>query len=190
MTPQRKEHLYHQYVIPIVNDGVWYRKAGHYISAKDGERFVNETWPWLRSLRDKLGEEKHTPEERAYIYLHAWEYHGGQGVELLRLLNATSQLAPPLQQMLVARQQPEPQKEEPVNPTTNTAAATAFETRHFVYGTDVNQLGESQLIDAIKRLESEIADLKSVKTKSTKLAAKIKDLESMLAKVVEVLDAK
>lgn len=74
----------------------------------------------------------------------------------------------------------------------NSAAtnAPAFETRHFVNGRDVTGMRDDELINAIKALEGEIADLKSVKTKSKAITAKITSLEEMLAKTVEVLDAR
>ncbi len=68
--------------------------------------------------------------------------------------------------------------------------ATAFSTKHFVYGQDVTGMTEEQLIDAIKKIEAEIANLKTVKTESKKITDKIKALEVMLGSVVAALDAK
>ena len=42
----------------------------------------------------------------------------------------------------------------------------------------------------IRSVETEIDSLKTVKTPSTKIAAKIAELEDMLAKIVGVLDGK
>lgn len=83
----------------------------------------------------------------------------------------------------------EPTEEIPMNPTTATNAP-AFETRHLVYGLNVDSLTESELISAVKQVEGEIADLKAVKTKSSRITAKVKELEEMLTKIVEVLDKK
>jgi hypothetical protein len=47
-----------------------------------------------------------------------------------------------------------------------------------------------QLIDAIKKLEAEIADLKAVKTKSEHIKKRTAELDGMRINVVEVLDAK
>jgi len=80
-------------------------------------------------------------------------------------------------------------EEIPMNPTTATNAP-AFETRHLVYGRNVDSLTESELISAIKQVEGEIADLKAVKIKSSRITAKVKELEEMLTKIVEVLDKK
>jgi len=66
----------------------------------------------------------------------------------------------------------------------------AFETKHYVFGTDVSTMNEADLISAIKKVENEIANLKSVKTKSTKISAKIAELKGMLDEIVSVLDSK
>lgn len=73
---------------------------------------------------------------------------------------------------------------------TNTMTTIAFATKHFIFGQDTANMTEEQLIDAIKKIEAEIANLNTVKTKSAKIAAKIKELNDMLASVVGVLDAK
>lgn len=84
------------------------------------------------------------------------------------------------------------EKEITMNPNSisTTASGTPFETRHYVFGQNINDMTAGQLIEAVKRVENEITDLKSVKTKSTHIAAKIKELEGMLAKIVEQLDSK
>lgn len=66
----------------------------------------------------------------------------------------------------------------------------AFKTISYVYGTPVESLSEAQMIGAIKEVEKEIENLKTVKTKSSKIAAKIKELEAMLASIVTALDGK
>ena len=71
-----------------------------------------------------------------------------------------------------------------------TQTTVAFETKHYVYGMDVANMSSGQLIDAIKKLEAETADLKSVKAKSEHIKKRIAELEAMLVKIVEVLDAK
>lgn len=82
-------------------------------------------------------------------------------------------------------------EEIPMNSSNATnVSAVAFETRHLVYGRNVDSLTESELISAIKQVEGEIADLKAVKTKSSRITAKVKELEEMLTKIVEVLDKK
>jgi hypothetical protein len=66
----------------------------------------------------------------------------------------------------------------------------AFETRHFVFGIDIKSLSDDQLISGIKEVENEIADLKTVKTKSKKITDRISELDGMLKSIVEVLDAR
>lgn len=79
---------------------------------------------------------------------------------------------------------PQPESETIMNTTT-----PAFQTKHYIFGQDVSTMSTSQLIDSIKRVEKEITDLKAVATTSTKIGAMVEDLTSMLAKIVEVLDA-
>jgi hypothetical protein len=66
----------------------------------------------------------------------------------------------------------------------------AFETRNYVNGTDARNLSDEQLIDAIKKLEAEIAALATVKSKSKAIAKKGAELEAMLASTVELLDSR
>lgn len=68
--------------------------------------------------------------------------------------------------------------------------APAIEVKTYVFGDDVSQLTEDQLIDAIGLIEAKIAGLKEIKVESLRIKAKILDLESQLAAVVEVLDSK
>ena len=88
--------------------------------------------------------------------------------------------------------QPNPTQPDPTQqgPQTMNQTTVAFETKHYVYGMDVANMSSGQLIDAIKKLEAEIADLKGVKAKSEHIKKRIAELEGMLAKIVEVLDAK
>ena len=81
---------------------------------------------------------------------------------------------------------PSTEKEEPMN----TQPTTAFETVHYVYGTDVTKMTDDQLVEAIKQVEAEIAKLDVVKTKSKKIDAKKAELNEMLAKIVDTLDAR
>ena len=80
------------------------------------------------------------------------------------------------------------QENEDMNQTT--ISTPAFETRHFVNGRDVSSMSDNELIEAIRRLETEIADLKTVKTKSKAITKKIEELDGMLSKTVEILDAR
>ena len=66
--------------------------------------------------------------------------------------------------------------------------APAFETKNYIFGNDVATMSEEALIQAIKRVEEQITDLKAVKTKSTKIAANIAKLQEQLDSIVAELD--
>lgn len=186
MTPQRKEYLYHQYVTPIVNDGSWYRKAKPEFDNGDVPGFLDSIRPFYVELRTALGDDV-SARERAFIYMDIWAYYGGDLDELADQCPWDG-IQNEMYELLRQRsKQPQANKETPVNSTNN---SVAFETRHYVYGMDVANMNSGQLIEAIKRIEAEINDLKSVKAKSEHVKKRIAELEGMLAKVVEVLDAK
>lgn len=60
----------------------------------------------------------------------------------------------------------------------------------FINNVDVTTMSDDQLIDAIKKVEKEIEDLGSVKTKSKKIEAKISEANETLNKLVSLLDAR
>ena len=68
--------------------------------------------------------------------------------------------------------------------------ANYFETVHLVNGQNVKTLSDGQLIDAIKGIENAIHQLGSVQTKSTKIDAKIAELEVQKSEIVKILDAR
>lgn len=67
------------------------------------------------------------------------------------------------------------------------SALPAFQTKHFVYGQEVSTLTEDQLIQAVRRLDAEIADLASIQTPIKKVAEKITSLQTMKASIVDLL---
>lgn len=79
-----------------------------------------------------------------------------------------------------------------MNTTSNSSSVNTipFATRHEIFGQDTRHMSEGQLIEAIKKIEGEIANLGQVKTASKKIEAKKAELTAMLASVVEILDAK
>jgi hypothetical protein len=90
-----------------------------------------------------------------------------------------------------------PEGELPMNdnhskayPCSTATLAPAFETKSYIFGNEVKNMAEEALIGAIKRVEEQIADLKAVKTKSTKIAANIAKLQEQLASIVAELDAR
>jgi hypothetical protein len=88
----------------------------------------------------------------------------------------------------------EPQQENAMNDYTTgkitnpVKMAPAFETKNYIFGNDVEHMSEEALIQAIKRVEEQITDLKAVKTKSTKIAANIAKLQEQLDSIVAELD--
>ena len=201
MNQNRKYHLDTQYVLSLVNDGEWYRTCGRRLAGSVAHlRHVPSiTVNFVKRLANSLGEVSEI-EDRAYIYMQLVAYYGHSWAEIRNQIGAgelRNHMTKLIDERINERNnatlatetlQPIQQGETPVNQTTQ--AVPAFETKHYVFGQDVSNMTEGQLVDAIKRIENEIADLKTVKTKSTKITAKIAELNAMLAKVVEVLDAK
>lgn len=64
------------------------------------------------------------------------------------------------------------------------------ETKHFVGNQDVATMSADDLIDVVKRLEKEIADLKGVSSESKYIDGKVKELQTTLKDVVKHLDSK
>lgn len=82
-------------------------------------------------------------------------------------------------------------KEQTMNKTVDTTTpSVAFKTVHYVYGTDVTNMSANELLYAVKSVETEIASLDSVKTKSAYVVKRKAELNEMLVKIVEHLDAK
>ncbi len=194
MTPQRREHLYHQYVLSIINDSAVYRRIKECIDQCNGREFSGINRVEVSKIASSLGETMPDAEGRAYIAYMVWVYHGGTPQRLLDSLGEGHVLRPhlhalrkdlELQSAPQPASQPEPQEDQPVNNTT-----PAFETKHFVFGMDVANMTPGQLLEAIKKIENEIAELKLVKSKSEFIKKRIAELDGMLTKVVEVLDAK
>lgn len=68
--------------------------------------------------------------------------------------------------------------------------APAFKTVHYIYGVDVSTMSESDLILALKKVEEAMDDLGKIRTSSKKIATLKAELDVMLGKIVEALDAK
>lgn len=186
----REQWLHDQVYLTIVNDGDWYRKATASMPSFDRVRYVSNRW---REDLCPKEDRQMSPEERRIVNMWLYEDLLGRPLTLADIPSADGyrdtfvrHIAP----FRSTRYTPSTHEEIPMNPTPVNNSAVAFETRHFVYGTEVSSMSEAQLINAIKQIEAEIADLKAVKTKSSRITAKVKELEDMLAKVVEQLDKK
>lgn len=66
----------------------------------------------------------------------------------------------------------------------------AFETRYYVYGVEVKGMTDGQLIAAIKRVEGEISDLRSIAASSSKIAIQIAEKQQALTCIVAHLDSR
>ena len=73
---------------------------------------------------------------------------------------------------------------------TESSNTPAVETRVMVFGVNAAKMTDAELILAIKRIESEIDDLKSIRSHSKKVNERITALGEALNKVIEILDSK
>lgn len=209
----RVDHLVTQYVWALENDS----KAVPGLEEKIRDGHFRDFSAAIRSLivptRRLVGDNDLLVWEHAYICMETWFRLGGYGKALttqsgkrvwqesVESLNAVglhytdrgvrSFSAPttnPCAEIQISQPQPcvlaEPEKEIPVSKKIIIANVT------FINNVDVTTMKEDQLIDAIKTIEAEIADLKAVKTKSAKIAAKIAEAQETLTKVVEILDSR
>ena len=194
MTPNRKQHLYTQYVLSVINNGEWYRNFANRLEGRTEwlSRLPNEALKYVKPIARELGEELSTV-DRAYIYMMIASYYGHSNTTMRNAMRHGGSFGAVMTTLIEAGQlatSPTPVEQEPAPMNQTASTAVAFETRHYVYGMDVANMTSGQLIEAIKKLEAEIADLKGVKAKSEHIKKRIAELDGMLAKVVEVLDAK
>jgi hypothetical protein len=141
--------------------------------------------------------------EWAYLYIEVWhrmggyqpncEWHskdiGGYLQQKRMLAEHAITLTNPCAETSLGQSQPcalapEPKKEEPMSNTVEIKTIT------YINNVDVTKMSDEQLINAIKTIENEIAALKAVKTKSTKITIKINEALHTLAKVVAILDGR
>ena len=67
-------------------------------------------------------------------------------------------------------------------------SAPAFETRHYVYGRNIATLSATHLIEAVKAVEKEIAELDKIVVNSAFIDKRIDELSAMRAEIVKHLD--
>jgi len=213
----RVDHLVTQYVWALENDSDAQPRLKEKIQLGYFRDFASDVRAVILPIRKLLGDpnkpEDLTEWELAYIYMETWIRLGGHGqnlatstgtllwnkcVEALKRMGLHcsdrgihTKIVPttnPCAEVLISQPQPcvlaEPEKEIPVSKKIIIANVT------FINNVDVTTMKEDQLIDAIKTIEAEIADLKAVKTKSAKIAAKIAEAQDTLTKVVEILDSR
>lgn len=172
----RRERLSTQVYLPLLNDAELYQRVSAYIQCRNFDQFrhrANRRRADLCPDNDKYM----TGKERRYVNLLLWENWAGDilpsDLRSLPGYDITWRTYWPTELPEVSQLESQP-KEIIMNPTTVSGSAPAFETKHFVFGTNVADMSENSLISAVKQLEAEIADLKAVKTKSTRITAKVK----------------
>lgn len=215
MTAIRINHMVEQYIWSLENDGVFVPKAKHEIERGNFNAFRDLCGEYIKPIRRQLGENTVgaiAGTEWAYLYLETWVRLGGFNIlmsnlyydkdvmfQLKRLESAglgvaragvikLDRIQNPCAEIYLSKPQPcvlaEPEKEISMSNKIIIKNVT------FINNVDVTSMNDDQLIDAIKTIESEIADLKSVKTKSAKIAAKILEAQGTLSTIVELLDGR
>lgn len=190
---QTKTWLDNNYVEPIFNHPLWHERATAALQNDDVALFSTCTHDAIgctaRGLNHAGTFASLTTPDKSYI-------HTALRTHLQNELDHTPEQVKAeafADQYFTERDQAQTARTSPsvhnLTKETIMAATTPFETRHFVYGINIADMSEDQLIEAIKKIEAEIAAVGTVKSKSSKLAAKTASLSTMLTKVVEHLDA-
>lgn len=213
----RVDHLVTQYVWALENDSDAQPRLKEKIRLGHFRDFASDVRTVILPIRKLLGDpnkpEDLTEWELAYIYMETWFRLGGYGqtlatttgtllwnkcVEAMKRMGLHcsdgkihTKIVPttnPCAEILISQPQPcvlaEPEKEIPVSKKIIIQNVT------FINNVDVTTMNDAQLIDAIRTIENEINDLKAIKAKSVKIAAKILDAQLTLNKVVEILDGR
>ena len=61
---------------------------------------------------------------------------------------------------------------------------------NLIFGQDAATMSDDDLIEAIRKVENKITSLESIKTKSSKIAARVETLKVQLEKIVNILDGR
>lgn len=186
----------HQLFIPIINDSRFAHTLRAYCHAKLRPRFNKSTYDAIYIIR-RENNLSLSIEQVKNVQQALWEYYNQMLEEEYDRQKARAgtfdAICPrnvPDKPFNVTGVQlltdsiPIPTKE----PTMS--RAPAFETKHFVDGQDASTIPDEGLIHAIKRLEAEIEALGQVKTKSTKITAKITELNTQREAIAALLDAR
>lgn len=202
MTPEREDWLTAQYVWAIENESEWHKEVNLPVQIGRFGEFRRRTANYINATSkliddDRSGYKKLKDIDWAFIVLTLWLDKGGSPADVLvdpgALRPVYKHLLQPNQgtasvESVVKEQPNEIETQEEIIMTQ--ATTVAFVTKSYIYGKDVEQMSEGELISAIRSVEAEIGSLKTVQTPSKKIAAKIEELQDMLAKIVGVLDGK
>lgn len=197
---KRKDYLSTQYELSIQSDGDWYRATAGAVEHDNFACFRLRTGRKISEIRTSR-EDRLDGIEWAYIVLSLWEYRGGRMAMDVLLDDAGGSLQKQYEELMQsALSVTQENDENPADHASVTAKNTqetnmaetkrevAFTTVTYVYGKDVRTMDQDELIEAIKKVEGEIGNLKEVKTKSKTIGERITSLETMLAQIVTVLD--
>jgi hypothetical protein len=184
----REDFITAQYIWALENEHVFVTKAQHEAERGNFYQFTRLVRTYVDPLRAYLHDIP-TSVEWAFIYIELWHRMGGHKPDYSWHVNDADKYH--VSKRLIAEYLAN-QSTQSTETTeeTNMSNKITFKTVTYINNADVTALTDEQLIDAIKTIEREIADLKGVATKSKKIEAKIADAEATLAKVVEVLDAR
>jgi len=183
-TKARQQKLYEQVVLTIENTHEWYEATSSYLTPS--------SWDYFRSACNEHRDNTIkglSPNDIRYVNICLLESRLGRKLVISDFNHAASQYREDAEKYIAQYNQPETTfiKEETIMNPYNTPA---FETKHFVFGTNVHIMSADQLIEAVKKIENEITALKAVASKSTYIDNRIVELNNMLANVVEQLDKK
>lgn len=199
---EEQEVIEREFILPIENDSKWYSDTREAVQHGQYEAFANICYDYADLILRRTGMSTTSSTSRrsdtcmlnvkTRVALQLWEREGVPDFLVMdkETLSSHRVLVREISRLeskrttRVTQPQPEQTESETIVNTT-----PAFQTKHYIFGQDVSAMSTSQLIDSIKRVEKEIADLKAVATTSTKIGAMVEDLTSMLTKIVEVLDA-
>ncbi len=87
-------------------------------------------------------------------------------------------------------------KETPMSNSTCGSAGNSqpqppiFQTKNFIYGSDIETLTNDNIINVIQNLESELKQLNSMQTPSKVRTAMVEEITDSIAKIVAVLDSR
>jgi len=127
------------------------------------------------------------PKSRAIVHLwEAWRTDLAHPTYLYYLKNL-SEADTPSAKPAQPQPQPQPQPEPSMNNIDKTIPVQQIT---LVFGNDVKEMTETELISTIKKIEVERDSLKIVKTPSKKIQAKIEECDKLLTQLAELLDAK
>lgn len=183
----REDHITTQYIWTLENEQVFVTKARHEAERNNFYQFTRLVQVYSHEIRRQLGDAPSSL-EWAFIYVELWHRMGGHKPH--REWHSDNADKYHISMRLLA----EHAASQPIQSTETkeetTMTTITIKNVTLINNTDVSTMTDDQLINAVRQLEQEISHYESVKTESKKIKAKVADLHTTLAKVVEVLDAR